>query len=228
MSATAGVTTTGRRPPRHRRRRPRTRRRGAGASGCPAPTPGRVGAWRWQAGHYEKRHKGQRFTAGRWQQVGDHFEWTAGGWGQAPAQQDAPPALYEEPVQHRRGFTWVKGHWQWLDGSYRLVPGHLERRARGKRWVDGQSGQAGGNWTWTAGTWADAPAQPIAPPPAAPIEKVRPRRGYVWVKGAYQWNAGDYEWVAGHWERQRAAKVWVDGRWDQANGQWTWSAGVWQ
>ena len=52
------------------------------------------------------------------------------------------------------------------------------------------------------------------PPPPPPIERVRPRRGWVWVEGGYDWRRGRYVPRRGHWERERPGRQWHGGRWD--------------
>jgi hypothetical protein len=186
----------------------------------------RAGKWVWKPGHYESRRKGKRFNQGRWENRGDHWEWTGGSWADAPKQQDAPPAAFPETPQQRRGFVWVKGYWQYNDGDYDWVAGHLERRPRGKQWQDGQWNNAGGNWTWSAGAWIDAPKDPPAPP--APMqEKQQFRRGFVWTAGHWDWQDGAYEWVPGKLERRQRNKRWHEGKWENTGGRWQWMAGGW-
>jgi hypothetical protein len=43
--------------------------------------------------------------------------------------------------------------------------------------------------------------RPTQPPPR--FERVRPRRGFMWVRGDWTYRHGRYVWVAGHWQRQR-------------------------
>ena len=187
----------------------------------------RGGKWTWKAGHFEARKKGKRYNGGRWEKKGDRYEWAAGTWSDAPKDPDPPPALLEEKsLPPRRGFAWVKGYWEWNDGSYDWVPGKLQARQRGKTWVDGHWDNAGGRWTWTAGAWANAPKDPPAPP--SPIAETPQRRsGMVWVAGHWEWSDGSYEWVAGKLERRQRGKRWREGKWDNNGGRWQWSAGSW-
>ncbi|HTL33579.1 MAG TPA: hypothetical protein VL326_10660 [Kofleriaceae bacterium] len=186
------------------------------------------GDYDWVAGHLEKRQRGKQWTDGHWDNVGGKWTWTAGMWADAPKTPPQPPAPLAEKPQFRRGMVWVAGHWEWQDGAYEWVPGKLEKRQRNKRWHEGAWANTGGQWTWTAGTWADAPAQQDAPPTPI-VEAAQPsRKGFIWVAGNYEYRDGDYEWTPGHWEREKAGKHWVDGHWDNASGKWTWTAGAWQ
>ena len=58
-----------------------------------------------------------------------------------------------------------------------------------------------------------------APPPPRReviVERTRPSRDYVWVKGYYVWRQGHHVWVDGHWERPpRAHAVWIEPRWER-------------
>jgi len=41
-----------------------------------------------------------------------------------------------------------------------------------------------------------------------------PRRGYVWIPGAYAIpDQPAYAWVPGHWVQRPGGWVWVDGHW---------------
>jgi hypothetical protein len=186
------------------------------------------GAWRWQPGHFAARKKWKRYQPGHWDHVGDHLEFVAGSYTDAPKEPEAPPPLREEREIRRTGFTWVKGYWEWNNGSYDWVVGHLSARPHGKRWTDGHWDNGGGKWAWTPGAFVAAPTDPDAPPPEIVVEKEETRPGSVWIKGYYKWNAGAYEWVAGHLEREHAGKHWVDGHWDNSGGTWAFSAGAWQ
>src|SRR5580765_6938738 len=66
--------------------------------------------------------------------------------------------------------------------------------------------------------WQGHPVQ--APPPPPQVERVEPRRGWVWVAGNYEWRGGRYVWEPGHWERERPGWRWREGRWDRRGNQW--------
>lgn len=83
----------------------------------------------------------------------------------------------------------------------------------------------GGEWR------AQPPAPPPgnwhnAPPPPAP-ERVRPRRGWVWVEGGYDWRDGQYVRLRGHWERARPGRQWHSGHWEWRGDRYAWVAGTW-
>lgn len=64
-------------------------------------------------------------------------------------------------------------------------------------------------------------------PPAARVEAVSPRPGYVWVRGRWDWRGGQWAWIDGHWERERAGHVWSEGRWERRGNSWHWIEGRW-
>jgi hypothetical protein len=70
------------------------------------------------------------------------------------------------------------------------------------------------------GGWHDAP-----PPP--PMERVRPRRGFVWVEGGYDWRGRRYVRLPGHWERVRPGRHWHGGHWEWQGDHYGWSRGDW-
>lgn len=69
--------------------------------------------------------------------------------------------------------------------------------------------------------------RPDQPPPAPRSERVRARRGFVWVAGHWDWQNGAWAWMAGHWERQRPGKRWRDIRWEQREDTWVRVGGEW-
>jgi len=69
---------------------------------------------------------------------------------------------------------------------------------------------------------------PTEAPPAPRSERVRPRRGYVWIAGNYEWRNGAWTWIPGHWEREQRGRVWRQGRWSRAGDRYTWQAGSWR
>ncbi len=184
------------------------------------------GNWEWTPGKLEKRQRGKQWNDGAWADVGGKWTWTAGAWVDGPRTRPEPPPPRDEKPQFRRGQIWVAGHWEWDDGAYEWVPGKLQPRPRGKRWQEGKWENKGGEWSFTAGLFIDAPKEQAAPPPQI-AETPGEKKGYLWVNGNYEWRDGDYEWTPGHWERERAGKSWAEGHWDNAGGTWTWTAGRW-
>jgi hypothetical protein len=120
-----------------------------------------AGHWEWDAGAYEwvpgklqKRPRGKRWREGKWENAGGKWTWTAGAYFDAPKEQDAPPQPIEEAAQPpRKGFIWVKGHYEYRDGDYDWIAGHWERERAGKKWIDGHWDNVGGKWTFTVGVW---------------------------------------------------------------------------
>jgi hypothetical protein len=80
--------------------------------------------------------------------------------------------------------------------------------------------------------WMTLTSSPVvawneAPPPPPPMERVRPRRGWVWVEGGYEWRRGRYRKLPGHWERERPDRHWHSGRWEWRGDHFEWIAGAW-
>jgi hypothetical protein len=67
-----------------------------------------------------------------------------------------------------------------------------------------------------------------APPPPRSERQLEPRRGYVWVAGAWDWRGGRWQWTPGHFERERHGKRWRERRWEQQNGGWVHVGGDWE
>ena len=65
------------------------------------------------------------------------------------------------------------------------------------------------------------------PPPAAKIEVVEARAGYVFMQGRWYRQNGAWMWAPGHWEPERAGHVWMQGRWEQRGPRWFWIEGSW-
>jgi hypothetical protein len=76
-----------------------------------------------------------------------------------------------------------------------------------------------------AGPPADWRGAPPPPPPA--MERVRPRRGYVWVEGGAEWRRGKYVRQRGHWERERPGRQWHGGHWEWQGDHYGWVQGSW-
>ena len=120
-----------------------------------------AGHWEWDDGQYEwvpgklvPRPRNKRWQEGRWEQRNNEWTWTAGVFVDAPKEQGAPPPPpAEDPGRERKGYLWVKGHWEWRDGDYEWVPGHWERMRAGKTWTEGRWDNTSGKWTWVPGHW---------------------------------------------------------------------------
>lgn len=65
----------------------------------------------------------------------------------------APPAQRYQQVDHRAGYVFVQGHWDWQYNQWVWMPGHWERARTGYRWTDGGWDNRGGRWQWRAGRW---------------------------------------------------------------------------
>ena len=68
---------------------------------------------------------------------------------------------------------------------------------------------------------------PRTAPPAAPMERARARRGYVFIAGNYQYQAGAWVWIPGHYERSVANQQYRNGSWNQQGDGFVWNAGGW-
>lgn len=139
-----------------------------------------------------------------------------------------PPPRAERVGSPRRGYVWVAGTWDWRNNRYVWVRGHYERSRAGKRWRQHNWEERDGAWVRVDGSWDDAPQYPDQPPPDLRAERIRPRRGFVYIKGRWDWQDGQWNWVAGRYEREKAGSRWNDGRWEQRDNRWQWSDGGWQ
>jgi len=64
-------------------------------------------------------------------------------------------------------------------------------------------------------------------PPAARVEQIKPRAGFIWVKGHWYFKDKDWKWIAGRYEADRPGYAWEDGRWEQRGTAWHWIEGHW-
>lgn len=179
----------------------------------PRPRRGHV----WLRGHWENRN-------GRW-------VWKRGRWQRA-----------------RSGYVWEAGHWQRRTGRWHFVRGRWVRgRARVRTAVPVGTRPAPPpprrrDYRRTA-TPTPAPAPtppprhvarpvgaPTTAPPAPQYKQVRPRRGFVWMRGHHKWdeNSRRYTWIRGRWVPERAGKRWVPGRWERRSDYYVWIKGSWQ
>lgn len=120
------------------------------------------GYWKWDDGDYEwvpgklqKRPRNKRWSDGRWEQKGGKWEYSQGGFADAPTEPDRgpPPPNTEPETKPRKGYVWVKGSWEYKDGDYEWVAGRWEREKAGNRWEEPRWEQQGGKWVFKAGAW---------------------------------------------------------------------------
>ncbi|HUS28689.1 MAG TPA: hypothetical protein VMZ53_09270 [Kofleriaceae bacterium] len=64
-------------------------------------------------------------------------------------------------------------------------------------------------------------------PPAARIEQVQPRAGFVWIAGHWEWRGSSWQWVGGRWEAERANERWVPGTYEVRGGVSIYIEGRW-
>lgn len=69
---------------------------------------------------------------------------------------------------------------------------------------------------------------PNSAPPATRQERVRSRRGSVWVPGSWQWRNLQWQWQSGRFERARRQQRWQQGQWKQDGANWTWVDHRWE
>ena len=69
--------------------------------------------------------------------------------------------------------------------------------------------------------------RPDRAPPPPRKEFARPRKGRVWIPGAYQWRDGQWMWTSGYYVRRIHGKRWSPGHWDLSRGEWLWTPGAW-
>lgn len=66
----------------------------------------------------------------------------------------APPSRRHEKVEHRKGYVWVPGVWEWRNGKHEWVAGHLVAEKHGyryepDRWVRHDNDK----WAFQRGGW---------------------------------------------------------------------------
>ena len=65
-----------------------------------------------------------------------------------------PPARRAEHVQHRAGYVWVPGVWQWHDGRHEWAAGHLVAERKGYRYApDRWVSHDDNKWAYQRGGW---------------------------------------------------------------------------
>jgi hypothetical protein len=69
---------------------------------------------------------------------------------------------------------------------------------------------------------------PPSPRQEVIIERDRPSRDHVWVRGYWINRHGHHEWVAGHWEvPPRGRTVWIEPRWERRGRGYIFIEGYW-
>jgi hypothetical protein len=138
------------------------------------------------------------------------------------APRQAPPPPRVERVGRRRGFVWVSGHWDWQNGQWTWINGRWERARTAKKFRAPRWEQRGGIYVRIDAEWLDA-----APPPLRE-ENVRPRPGFVFVRGHWEWDDFEWVWKPGRWERERRGKRWREDRWERRGDEWVMINGGWE
>jgi hypothetical protein len=66
----------------------------------------------------------------------------------------APPARRAERVEHRPGYVWVPGAWEWRNGKHEWTAGHLVAERKGYRYApDRWVSHDNDKWTYQRGGW---------------------------------------------------------------------------
>ena len=138
---------------------------------------------------------------------------------------EAPPAARYERHDHRRGYVWVNGNWDWRDGRYVWVGGRYEPERRGHRWREPRWEVRDGAYIRVDGGWVAV--GPVAAPPVLRVERWDPRPGFVFIRGHWEWRDGEWAWMPGHYERERAGYIYREPRWEQRDGAWVSIEGTW-
>ena len=66
-----------------------------------------------------------------------------------------PQVILQRPVETRRNYIWVEGHWQWSNfyGDYIWIQGKWIRQRRGCHWEPGFWEVSLGGFVWIEGCW---------------------------------------------------------------------------
>jgi hypothetical protein len=66
----------------------------------------------------------------------------------------APPPVRHEPVpQRRRGYVWIPGYWDWINGRHFWAVGRWVAERRGYHWQRHLWVLRDGSWCLQAGSW---------------------------------------------------------------------------
>lgn len=166
---------------------------------------------------------------------------------------DAPPPPREEVIVMRPSpdHFWVRGYWAWRGGRHVWVDGHWELPPhRGAVWVEPRWDHRDRGYVFVSGAWRDGPVivrenvtvSPsvhvnlnfVAQPPPRPrheviVERERPSRDHVWIKGYWVWREGRHVWVNGRWDLPpRHGAVWVEPRWEHRSEGYVFIEGTWR
>ena len=90
----------------------------------------RDGQYVWVGGRYERERRGYRWREPRWEVRDGVYVRIDGDW-IVSGPVAAPPVIREERWAPRRGFVYVRGHWEWNGADWAWAPGHYERERVG-------------------------------------------------------------------------------------------------
>jgi len=68
----------------------------------------------------------------------------------------APPVIPAERAPRVRGYVWISGEYQWLNGRYVFIAGHYEKVRRGFHWVPASWTRQGRTFVKVPGHWGRA------------------------------------------------------------------------
>jgi hypothetical protein len=129
---------------------------------------------------------------------------------------DAPPPPREEVIVMRPSpdHFWVRGYWAWRGGR-RDGPVIVRENV-------------------TVSPSVHVNLNFVAQPPPRPrheviVERERPSRDHVWIKGYWVWREGRHVWVNGRWDLPpRHGAVWVEPRWEHRSEGYVFIEGTWR
>jgi len=166
---------------------------------------------------------------------------------------EAPPPPQEEVVvvQPSPAHVWIHGYWAWHGDRHVWVSGRWELPPRpGVAWVEPRWEHRDRGYVFVAGSWREGPAvvhervevRPAvnvglnfvvqAPPPPRReviVERERPSRDHVWIRGYWVWREGRHVWINGRWERPpHPHAVWIEPRWERRDRGYVFIEGFWR